>query len=450
MLLYAWELPHNEVWATALFCVAMATDWLDGRIARSRGTTSSLGSLLDPIADKVLVLSVLVMLIEDGIWPAWMVAAIVARELLVSGLRLAAIERGVVMAARDLGKLKTWVAGAGGGARRVRGGRAVERLDRLVGATRRTRTHLGLRPRLRTHRPARPAWGRMSAREEAFEHAGGRTWYRIAGELGSGRPALLALHGGPGSTHHYFGPLERLAADGLAVVLYDQVGCGRSEKRSEAEWSLELFLDELDALRAELGLDRVHLLGTSWGGMLALEHALRRPGTLASLILSSTLAHVGDWEQEARRLRNELPADVRAVLDRHEAAGTYDDPEYVGAMAAFDARHFHRGDPRPELERMKAEKSDAAYRAMVGPNEWTMTGALKGWDVRPRLGELDVPTLVVRGRYDLCTDRIAQTLVDGIRGAEHVVFEHSSHTPVLEETKRYLEVVGGFLDEAER
>ena len=108
VLLYAWEFPNNEAWATALFCVAMATDWLDGRIARRRGTTSPLGSLLDPIADKVLVLAVLVMLIEDGVWPAWMVAAIVARELLVSGLRLAALERGVVMAARDLGKVKTW------------------------------------------------------------------------------------------------------------------------------------------------------------------------------------------------------------------------------------------------------------------------------------------------------------------------------------------------------
>jgi CDP-diacylglycerol--glycerol-3-phosphate 3-phosphatidyltransferase len=108
VLLYAWELPNNEYWATALFCVAMATDWLDGRLARRRGTTSSLGTLLDPIADKVLVLAVLVMLIEDGIWPGWMVAAVVARELLISGLRLAAIERGVVIAARDLGKLKTW------------------------------------------------------------------------------------------------------------------------------------------------------------------------------------------------------------------------------------------------------------------------------------------------------------------------------------------------------
>ncbi len=108
VLLYAWELPHNELWATIVFCVAMATDWFDGRIARSRGTTSPLGSLLDPIADKILVLATLVMLMEDGIWPGWMVAGIVAREILISGLRLAALERGVVIAARDLGKLKTW------------------------------------------------------------------------------------------------------------------------------------------------------------------------------------------------------------------------------------------------------------------------------------------------------------------------------------------------------
>lgn len=289
----------------------------------------------------------------------------------------------------------------------------------------------------------------MTVRAGTFEHAGGRTWYRIAGELPSERPPLLALHGGPGSTHNYFAPLERLAEDGRTVVLYDQVGCGRSEKRSEVEFSLELFADEVDALRDELGLDRVHLLGTSWGGMLALEHALRRPGTLASLILSSTLAFVGDWEVEARRLRDELPAEVRAVLDRHEAAGTYDDPEYEQAMAAFDARHFHRGEPRPELERMQREKGVAAYRAMVGPNEWTMTGVLKGWDVRSRLPELDVPTLVVRGRYDMCSDSIARTLVDGIRGARYLVFEHSSHTPVLEETDLYLQAVSDFVDEVD-
>ncbi|HSC93003.1 MAG TPA: CDP-diacylglycerol--glycerol-3-phosphate 3-phosphatidyltransferase [Gaiellaceae bacterium] len=118
VLLYELEFANHNYWATALFCVAMSTDWLDGRIARRRGRTSALGSLLDPIADKILVLAVLIVLIDAGVFPGWMVAAIVARELLVSGLRLGAIERGIVIPARDLAKLKTWsqaVAAAVGG-----------------------------------------------------------------------------------------------------------------------------------------------------------------------------------------------------------------------------------------------------------------------------------------------------------------------------------------------
>jgi CDP-diacylglycerol--glycerol-3-phosphate 3-phosphatidyltransferase len=116
--LYISDFHWHDYWATGLFCLAMSTDWFDGRVARSRGRTSELGSLLDPVADKLLVLTVLIVLIGRGVFPAWMVAAIVARELLVSGLRLAALERGVVLHARDLGKLKTWsqaVAAAVGG-----------------------------------------------------------------------------------------------------------------------------------------------------------------------------------------------------------------------------------------------------------------------------------------------------------------------------------------------
>ncbi len=107
ILLFAWDFPNHDYWATGVFAVAMATDWLDGWWARRRDESSNLGRLLDPIADKILVLGALVMLV-GRVLPAWMVAAIVVREILVSGLRLAALERGVVMSARDLGKLKTW------------------------------------------------------------------------------------------------------------------------------------------------------------------------------------------------------------------------------------------------------------------------------------------------------------------------------------------------------
>jgi CDP-diacylglycerol--glycerol-3-phosphate 3-phosphatidyltransferase len=106
--LFAIPFSGHDYWGTAVFCAAMATDWFDGRIARRSGRTSPFGTLLDPVADKLLVLSTLIVLLGQHVFPAWMVAAIVARELLVSGLRQAAIERGVVIAARDLGKLKTW------------------------------------------------------------------------------------------------------------------------------------------------------------------------------------------------------------------------------------------------------------------------------------------------------------------------------------------------------
>jgi L-proline amide hydrolase len=182
--------------------------------------------------------------------------------------------------------------------------------------------------------------------------------------------------------------------------------------------------------------------------MLALEHALSGFGGLTSLVLSSTLASAAEWETEVARLRSELPDDVIAVLDEHERAGTYESAEYKAAEAVFDARHFYRRGPYPpEIQRMLPERGRESYRAMWGANEWTLTGALRGWDVRPRLHELDVPALVIRGRYDLSTESITATLVRGLPRSREVVFEHSSHTPVLEETERYLEVVGAFLRE---
>src|SRR6185437_16086772 len=146
----------------------------------------------------------------------------------------------------------------------------------------------------------------------------------------------------------------------------------------DIEWTVSVFREEVDTVREQLGLDRIHLLGTSWGGMLALEHVLAGADGIVGLILSSTLANVDQWAAEQMVLRNAIPPDVVDVLDRHDRAGTYDDPEYE--------------------------------RAMQGPNEWTVTGAIKGWDVRDRLKEIDIPTLVIRGRHDMCTDPIAETL----------------------------------------
>lgn len=289
----------------------------------------------------------------------------------------------------------------------------------------------------------------MRAREGYVDFRGHRTWYRFVGDLNSPVTPLLALHGGPGSTHNYFGPLEGLAGE-RPVVLYDQIGCGKSDRPTDIEWNVEVFRDEVAAVRDQLGLERIHLLGTSWGGMLAQEHVLSGADGIVSLVLSSTLANIALWSAEQLKLKAQLPTEVVEVLDRHEAAGTYDDPEYEEAMEVYMDRHFYRGPlPRAELDAMSKGRAPEVYHAMQGPNEWTTTGALKGWDTRDRLQEIDVPTLVVRGGYDMCTEPVAAELVEGIRGARSAVLEESSHTPVLEETDRYLQLVSEFTRSAE-
>jgi proline-specific peptidase len=288
----------------------------------------------------------------------------------------------------------------------------------------------------------------VSAVEGLVAFRGYETWYRVVGEDALGRLPLICLHGGPGSTHHYFEPLERLAEQGRRVVLYDQLGCGGSSRpENDGIYSVALFLDELDAVRAALGLERVHLLGTSWGGMLALEHMLARPDAVAGLVLSSTLCDAEQWTREVTRLRDELPDPERALL----VADDRDAPGFASAEAMFDRRHFHRLEPRhPAVARGLAAKSRRPYEAMWGRNEWTVTGALAGWSVCERLGEIRSPTLVVHGGHDLCTPAVAERLVDGIADAEYALLEESSHTPATEEPERYRAAVGGFLERVER
>jgi len=276
--------------------------------------------------------------------------------------------------------------------------------------------------------------------ENYVDFRGHRTWYRVVGDRESGALPLLALHGGPGSTHNYFGPLERLANE-RSVVVYDQIGCGKSDRPTDIEWTVDVFREEVDAVREQLRLDRIHLLGTSWGGMLALEHVLGGATGIVSLILSSTLANIDEWAQEQKRLLREMGLEPVSA----------DDPDHERVERLYFDRHLYRGPmPRAELERMFAERNVEVYRAMQGPDEWTVTGALRGWDVSDRLHEIDAPTLVIRGRHDMSTERIAATLLNGIRNAREVVLENSSHTPILEETDAYLATIDEFMSENEQ
>jgi L-proline amide hydrolase len=291
--------------------------------------------------------------------------------------------------------------------------------------------------------------------EGTIPYADGETWYRIVGDGEEpGRLPLLTLHGGPGALHDYLEPLEELTATGRRVIFYDQIGCGRSWVEKPAGfWTVELFVREVQAVRDALGLDRIHLFGSSWGGMLTMEYALTKPSGLASLVLSSSPASVPLWEAETGRLRRELPPEVQSVLDEHEAAGTLDSPEYEAATMEFYKRHVCRIHPFPDCVQRSfaglAQHPDV-YMTMQGPNEFVITGTLKPWDITDRLGEIDVPTLITAGAHDEFTPAQAEPVHAGIRGSELVTFEDASHMQFVEEPERYRTLLADFLDRVEQ
>jgi L-proline amide hydrolase len=296
--------------------------------------------------------------------------------------------------------------------------------------------------------------GAVSAHEGTIPFHGYSTWYRSVGDGGvSGKLPLLILHGGPGATHDYLEPLEALARTGRRVIFYDQLGCGNSSQpHNPALWTVDLYVEEVGAVRRALGLDRVHLLGQSWGGMLAMSYALAQPAGLASLIVADSPASIPQWVAEANRLRAELPPKVQRTLLEHEAAGTTDDPAYQEAMLVFYRRHVCRADPWPECVTRTFEQIDRnpeVYHTMNGPSEFHVIGTLKDWSIVDRLGEIRVPTLLLSGRYDEATPAIVETIHQGIPGSEWVIFEESSHMPHVEEPERYLQVVSDFLARVE-
>ncbi|MEU1799746.1 proline iminopeptidase-family hydrolase [Streptomyces sp. NPDC019937] len=280
-----------------------------------------------------------------------------------------------------------------------------------------------------------------------------KTWYRITGQPGSGRPALVVVHGGPGSTHDYLIRLADFADHGWPVVHYDQLGNGGSTHLPDADpgfWTPQLFRDELDNLLHRLGIaDDYILFGQSWGGMLAAWHASARPAGLRGLIVANAPASYPLWLSEMDVLRAQLPPGVDDTLRRHEAAGTTDSDEYLEAMLVFYSRHVCRLDPWPgELmaSYLEAVTDPTVYRTMNGPNEFHVIGSLRDWSVVDHLPRIDVPTLVVSGRHDEATPVTVRPFSELIPNARWEIFEDSSHAPHLEEPERFTEVLGTFLD----
>lgn len=278
------------------------------------------------------------------------------------------------------------------------------------------------------------------------------TWYRVSGDLTSDLAPLVVVHGGPGCSHDYLLSLAEIARSGRPVIHYDQLGGGRSTHLPDKGadfWTVELFLSELDNLLEFFGIaDRYYLLGQSWGGMLGAEHAIRRPRGLRALIISNSPASMALWSSEAKILRSKMPKEIEAALDRHEADGTTNDPEYLAATQAYYDLHVCRVVPNPpEVVRTFEIMSEdsTVYNIMNGPNEFFCIGTLRDWSVVDQVQFIQAPTLLLSGRFDEATPATVEPFFERIPEVRWEIFENSSHMPFVEEPERYRVVVQEFL-----
>lgn len=264
---------------------------------------------------------------------------------------------------------------------------------------------------------------------------------------------MVVAHGGPGCTHDYVDSFKDIAAlDGRAVIHYDQLGNGKSTRLPEKGadfWTVSLFLEELDALLAHLGIaDRYAFLGQSWGGMLGAEHAVRQPQGLKALVIANSPANMHTWVAEANRLRRDLPVDVQEILLAHEEAGTLTHPDYVAASRVFYDRHVCRVTPWPEdVARTFAamDEDNTVYRNMNGPTEFHVIGTMKDWTIEDRLERIKAPTLLISGTYDEATPEVVRPYRERVADIRWVLFEESSHMPHVEEKELCLKTVSDFL-----
>jgi proline iminopeptidase len=281
----------------------------------------------------------------------------------------------------------------------------------------------------------------------SFLEVDGHKIYRRVFGSRNPRQTLLCVHGGPGGTHDYLLPLADLARHGYRVVFYDALGCGRSDLPSGTElFTMEHDLEVLDRVRRSLGSEPIHLMGSSYGGMLALAYAARHSKHLRSLVSTGGLCDVPFAVREMRRLVRLLPKRTQATLRYYGARHEYRHPEYEAAVMQFYRRFLCRIWPWPaEVVATLVGTSRPVYQTMNGPNEFTIVGNISRIDFSDELPNIRVPTLLVHGRYDEVTPAVGERIHRRIPGSQLRIFPKSSHVSFWEERRDYLRLVDGFL-----
>lgn len=270
----------------------------------------------------------------------------------------------------------------------------------------------------------------------------------VAYEFGTGDEVVFLANGGPGLPCDYLREAHSCMIDqGYRVIAFDQLGTGASDRPTDpALWTIGRYVEETEAIRRALGLGKVHFLGHSWGGWLAIDYALTYPEALKTLILEDTVADMPHLVAELERLRGALGSETVAMMQAHEAAGTIDHPEYLAAITLLNYRHVCRLKDWPApVNRSLSDWNMGPYGTMQGPNEFLYIGNLKDWNRVPDLHKIIVPTLITCGEHDELTPACALRMKLNLPDAELRVFANASHMPFYENPGDYYPALLTFL-----
>lgn len=276
---------------------------------------------------------------------------------------------------------------------------------------------------------------------------GGSIWYKVSG-TGSGIPVVL-LHGGPGSSSYYMKPFEDLGID-RQVVRYDQLGGGKSDKITDtAMFTIDHFVAELDSLRSALGVKKWHLVGHSWGTILAVEYYRIHPEHVVSLSLCSPALDLPAWAKNARQLLTTISDSAQKAIRKAEASRKYDDPSYMNALNEFYGKYFVRRPVAADMDSMMATYNLEMYNYMQGPSEFTIIGTLKDYDATPFLPQTKVPTLYTVGEFDGANPALVKHFASLTPGAQVVVLPDAAHITPWDARDENVRIVAEFLRSAD-
>lgn len=285
---------------------------------------------------------------------------------------------------------------------------------------------------------ARPPEFPAPNREMMVAVPGGRVYVRVNGKLDGSRLPVIVSHGGPGSTHGGLRDWLELSDD-RAVILYDQLDSGRSDHPGKTvNWTVGRFVDELDAIRAALGIKRWHVAGHSWGGTVALEYAARRPAALAGVVLASPLVSTRSWIADANVLRTRLAPGTQATLTQCETSSPPAKQACDDATDAFYAKFLQRTTMVPPAFKAPRHADDrgsnaALYNYMWGASEFVSTGTLRTYDGEPLLARLDGRrTLFMTGQYDEARPETTLMFAGRVKDAEVAVVPGAAHAMTID------------------